>query len=379
MGKRANGEGTVYRRKDGRWTASITIGQGRRKYLYFATQKEAIKAIREINNLKDQGVILASKDQTVAFFLETWLQDTAQPRLRPRTYIRYQHMIQRQIIPAIGNVKLQQLSPQHLQRLYNGELHKGYAPQTVKHVHRLLHRALHDALRWGLVVRNVCDAVDAPRVPRREMQVLNAEQARHFLCMAQGDPLEALYVLALTTGMRQGELLGLKWADLSSDMKKLQVRRTVARIGRLGFVVDEPKTVKSRRNIYLTDIAVDTLKLHRIHQHEQRLQMGAAWNDQDWVFCNQLGNPLEASNIMRRSFKPLLQKAGLPMIRFHDLRHSAATLLLTMDIHPKIVQELLGHSTITMTLDTYSHVLPSLQAQAVTRLNGLFTISTSRH
>ncbi|GER89009.1 hypothetical protein KDW_31710 [Dictyobacter vulcani] len=174
MGKRGNGEGTVYQRKDGRWTASITIGQGRRKYLYFATQKEAIKAIREINNLKDQGIMLASKDQTVAFFLETWLQDTAQPRLRPRTFIRYQHMIQHQIILAIGNVKLQQLSPQLLQRLYNGELHKGYAPQTVKHVHRLLHRALHDALRWGLVVRNVCDAVDAPRVPRHEMQVLNA-------------------------------------------------------------------------------------------------------------------------------------------------------------------------------------------------------------
>ncbi|GER89008.1 hypothetical protein KDW_31700 [Dictyobacter vulcani] len=183
----------------------------------------------------------------------------------------------------------------------------------------------------------------------------------------------------MTTGMRQGELLGLKWADLSSDMKKLQVRRTVARIGRLGFVVDEPKTVKSRRNIYLTDIAIDTLRRHRVHQHEQRLQMGATWNDQDWIFCNQLGNPLEASNIMRRSFKPLLQKAGLPMIRFHDLRHSAATLLLTMDIHPKIVQELLGHSTISMTLDTYSHVLPSLQAQAVTRLNGLFTTAASEH
>ncbi|GER88990.1 site-specific integrase [Dictyobacter vulcani] len=373
MGKRANGEGTVYQRKDGRWVATISLDNGQRKYSYFATQKEAVKAIREAHKLRDQGIILAGKDQTVAFFLETWLQDTAQPRLRPKTYIRYRQYVYRQIIPALGNIKLQQLMPQHLQKLYNGELRKGYSPQTVKHVHRVLHRALHDALRWGLVARNVCDAVDAPRVPRKEMQVLNAEQAKHFLYTAQGDPLEALYVLALTTGMRQGELLGLKWEDLSFETKRLQVKRTIARIGKQGFVVDEPKTVKSRRNISLTDLALESLKRHKVRQHELRLKAGADWMEQGWVFCNQRGKPWETGNLLRRSFKPLLNKAGLPDIRFHDLRHSAATLLLTMDVHPKIVQELLGHSNISMTLDTYSHVLPSLQEQAVTRLNSLFT------
>ncbi|GHO83243.1 site-specific integrase [Dictyobacter formicarum] len=311
MGKRANGEGTVYQRKDGRWTAAITVGQGKRKYLYFATQKEAVKAIREVNNLKDQGVMLASKDQAVAFFLETWLQDTAQPRLRPKTYIRYQRYIYQQIIPTLGNIKLQQLMPQHLQKLYNGELKKGYAPQTVKHVHRVLHRALHDALRWGLVARNVCDAVDPPYVPRKEMQVLNAGQAKHFLHTTQGDPLEALYVLALTTGMRQGELLGLKWEDLSFETKRLQVRRTVSRIGKMGFVVSEPKTVKGRRNISFTDLALEALQHHKIRQHELRLKAGADWKEQGWVFCNQRGNPLEAGNVLRRSFKPLLNKAGL--------------------------------------------------------------------
>jgi integrase len=377
MGKRANGEGTVYQRKDGRWVATITVENGTRKYLYYATQKEAVKAIREANNLKDQGVILASKDQTVGFFLETWLQDTAQPRIRARTYIRYQQLVSQHIVPIIGKVKLQQLMPQHLQKLYNGKLKEGYAPQTVKHIHRLLHRAFHDALRWNLVARNVCDAVDAPRVPKGEMQVLSIEQAQQFLRTAQGDPLEALYVIALTTGMRQGELLGLKWEDLSIDLKKIQVKRTIARIGKQGFVINEPKTVKSRRSISLTDLAIDVLKRHRIRQHEIRLQAGAAWEEQGWVFCNQVGKPVEAGNIMRRSFKPLLKKAGVPDIRFHDLRHSAATLLLSMEVHPKIVQELLGHSNISMTLDTYSHVLPSLQAQAVTRLNGLFTTTAS--
>ncbi|GCF11814.1 tyrosine-type recombinase/integrase [Dictyobacter arantiisoli] len=376
MGKRANGEGTVYQRKDGRWVATITIEQGKRKYLYFKTQKEAIKAARETNNLKDQGLLLTGEDQTIELFLRTWLEDTAQPRLRERTYIRYRGLIENHIIPAIGKVKLQKLMPQHLQRLYNEKRKEGYAPQTIKHIHRVLHRAFHDALRWSLITHNVCDAVDAPRVPRHEMQVLNVEQAQKLLQIAREDPFEAVYVLALTTGMRQGELLGLKWEDISLDGGKLQVRRTIARVGKLGFITNEPKTPRSRRSIYLADLAIEALKRHRAHQYELRLSAGPAWEDQGWVFCNQIGRPVEAGNLMRRSFKPLLKKADVPDIRFHDLRHSAATLLLSMDVHPKIVQELLGHSNISMTLDTYSHVLPSLQEQAVTRLNTLFSATT---
>ena len=373
MSKRANGEGTVYQRKDGRWVASILLENGKRKSMYCKTQQEAIKVARKVNNDKDQGMLISTEDQTLSTFLTTWLQDTAQPRLRDRTYLRYRELIELHVLPMLGKVKLQKLSPQHLQKLYNKKREEGYAPQTIKHIHRVLHRALNDALKWDLVAKNVCNAVDAPRVPKQEMKALTPEQAQQFLEAAKGDPFEALFVLALTTGMRRGELLALQWADIDFVHGILQVRRTITRLPNRGFVVSEPKTTKSRRAIQLTELAVDALKRHRTKQHETRLKVGMAWQSQDWVFCTDVGTPLEPTTMLRSSFWPLLAKAGVPKIRFHDLRHSAASLLLSMGTHPKIVQELLGHSNISMTLDTYSHTIPSLQADAMSRLNTLLT------
>ncbi|HTI14507.1 MAG TPA: site-specific integrase, partial [Dictyobacter sp.] len=252
-------------------------------------------------------------------------------------------------------------------------LEEGYSAQTVKHIHRLLHRALNDAVRWDLVTKNVCDRVDAPRVAKREMKAFTPQEAQSFLKAAQGDPLETLYILALTTGMRRGELLALKWEDINFKQEMLQVRRTIAHIPHQGFITAEPKTVKSRRSITLTTLAIEALKQHRAQQNEQRLKAGPAWIDQDWIFCKKDGTPIEPSTLLRRSFYPLLLKAEVPKIRFHDLRHSTASLLLSQGVHPKIVQELLGHSQISMTLDTYSHVLPSLQKEATDRLNTLLS------
>jgi integrase len=373
MGKRANQEGSVYKRKDGRWVASIVLENGKRKSIYCKTQQEAIKAVRKANQDKDQGVLLSGEDQTLDTFLTSWLQDTIKNKVRARTHERYCELLQLHVLPILGKVQLQKLLPQHLQKLYNQKLEEGYAPQTVKHIHRVLHRALGDALRWQLVVRNVCDAVDPPRVPKKEMQALTGEQALQFLEAAAGDPLEALYVLALTTGMRQGELLGLKWEDLDLALGTVQVRRTITRLTKKGFTVSEPKTAKSRRKIHLTRLAIEALKRHRIRQNEAKLAAGPAWDEQGWVFCNKVGRPIEVGNMIRRSFRLILTKAGLPIIRFHDLRHSAASLLLSLGVHAKIVQELLGHSQISLTLDTYSHVLPSLQEEAVNRLNTLLS------
>ncbi len=317
--------------------------------------------------------LLPSADQTLGAFLKTWLEDTAQLNLRERTYIRYCELMKVHVIPTLGNVKLQKLSPQQLQRLYKTKLDEGSAPQTVKHIHRVLHRALNGALRWGLVGRNVCDAVDPPRVPKKEMAVLNVEQALQFLAAAKDDPLEALYVLALTSGLRQGELIGIQWRDLDLVKGKLQVRRTVAYVPKKGLTISEPKTAKSRRSVHLTTLAINALKQHRIRQKEVRLAAGSVWVGEDWVFCNSVGKPVDGSNLLRRSFRPLLARAGLPAIRFHDLRHSSATLLLSLGVHPKIVSEILGHSQVSLTLDTYSHVLPSLQEEAFSRLNTLLT------
>ena len=373
MGRRANGEGTVYQRKDGRWVASITLENGKRKSIYCKTQKEAVKAAREANQQKDQGILLAGEDQTLSDFLTVWLHDIVKNNVRERTYGRYREVVTLHIVPALGKTKLQKLTPQQLQLLYNQKLEEGYAPQTVKHIHRVLHKALGDALKWQLVVRNVCDAVRAPRVPRKEMQVLSGEQAQQFLEAAKGDPLEALYVLALTTGMRQGELLALKWEDVDLAIGRLQVKRTIARLVGKGFTVSEPKTSKSRRRIHLTRTAIEALKQHRIRQREARLAAGPDWNEQGWIFCSAVGGPIEPGNMIRRSFRPILVKAELPIIRFHDLRHSAASLLLILGVHVKVVQELLGHSQISLTLDTYSHVLPSLQEEAVNRLDALLS------
>jgi integrase len=373
MGRRANGEGTVYQRKDGRWVATISLENGKRKSIYCKTQKEAVKAAREANQQKDQGMLLAGEDQTLSDFLTVWLRDIVKNNVRERTYGRYREVVTLHLVPTLGKTKLQKLTPQQLQLLYNQKLEEGYAPQTVKHIHRVLHKALGDALKWQLVVRNVCDAVRAPRVPRKEMQVLSGEQAQQFLEAAKGDPLEALYVLALTTGMRQGELLALKWEDVDLAIGRLQVKRTIARLVGKGFTVSEPKTAKSRRRIHLTRTAIEALKQHRIRQREARLAAGPDWNNQGWIFCSEVGGPVEPGNMIRRSFRPILVKAELPIIRFHDLRHSAASLLLILGVHVKVVQELLGHSQISLTLDTYSHVLPSLQEEAVNRLDELLS------
>jgi integrase len=205
------------------------------------------------------------------------------------------------------------------------------------------------------------------------MRVLNAEEARRFLEAAADDPLEALYVLAITTGMRQGELLALRWQDIDLDAGTVQVQRAVSRVRRGGFVEGEPKSARSRRQIVLAPIAVAALRRHWARQMEARLASDKLPGAAALVFQNGLGAYLEPQNVQRRSFKPLLCRAGLPEIRFHDLRHSAATLLLSLGTNPKIVQELLGHSSITLTLDTYSHVLPGLQEEAVGHLDALLT------
>jgi integrase len=247
----------------------------------------------------------------------------------------------------------------------------GLSPQAVTNLHRVLHRALEHAVRWNLVSRNICDRVDPPRVARHEIQPLHVEQARAFLAAVQGDPLEALYVLALTTGMRQGEPLGLKWSDVDLEAATLQVRRSLQRVRGQQFVEVEPKSARSRRGIDLSLLAVSALSRHRARQLEARTAAGQGWADLDLVFCNGVGRPLEAGNMKRRSFWPILERAGLPRIRFHDLRQSAASLLLALGEHPKIVQELLGHSQIGLTMDTYSHLAPRLQRAAIDRLDTL--------
>ncbi|MBI4491737.1 MAG: site-specific integrase [Chloroflexi bacterium] len=373
-GRRGHGEGSIHQREDGRWVAVVDQGwkdgKRQRKYLYGETRREVSEKLKAALHDQAAGLPLPSERQTVGQFLERWLEDSAKPNVRPRTFTRYHDLLTLHAIPTLGKRPLAKLSAQDLQALYGQKLDQ-LAARTVGHLHRVLHCALRDALRWGLVARNVCDAVQPPKVARPEMQVLAPEQARQLLAAADGEPLEALYVLAVTAGLRQGELFGLKWQDLDLEAGRLQVRRTLGRVRKQGFLESEPKSARSRRSITLTPLAIGALRHHRARQLEQRLAVGSAWEDRGLVFCNAVGRPLEPSNLLRRSWRPLLKKAGLPRIRFHDLRHTAATLLLAQGVHPKIVQEMLGHSTISLTLDTYSHLLPNLQDEAAAKMQAI--------
>ncbi len=367
MAKRGNGEGSIYKRvKDGRWVGSIDLGYGsgrrQRRAYYGRTQAEVRDRLAAARRTHQQGLSLGSERQTVGAYLREWL-NTERSTLRPRTWQRYEQYVRIHAIPELGAVALAKLSPQHLQRLYAARLGSGSSPATVAHLHAVLHRALHQAERIGLVPRNVVALVDPPRLVRKEMRTLSPEQARAFLSSVGEDRLGAVYVLAISTGLRQGELLALRWRDVDLDTRTLSVRATLQRTAD-GLVLAETKTARSRRQVMLTDAAVAALRRHRVSQAQERLRLGSAWEDGDLVFANEVGGAVEASNLLRRSFRPLLKAAGLPTIRFHDLRHTAATLLLGRGVHPKIVSEMLGHSQIAVTLDTYSHVTPSMQRDA---------------
>ena len=364
--RRGNGEGSIYKRADGRWAAALTLEGGKRRTLYGKTRQQVAKGLTAALRDREAGLPVTPERQTVEKFLAHWLE-AVKPTIRRSTFVRYEEYIRLHTIPIIGGLRLPRLTPQHLQDLYAQKLSEGLSPTSVRHLHTVLHRALKQALRWDLVVKNVSEAVDPPRRARPEYQALAPEQVRQFLRAAHEDRLEALYVLAVTTGMRRGEILGLHWRDVSFDQGVLQVRYTLQQGGVLG----EPKTAKGRRQIDLPLLSVEALQRHRIQQLKDRMEAGASWVDSDFVFTNAVGKYIDPDNLRHRSFGPLLRRAGLPQIRFHDLRHTAATLLLSLDTKPKIVQELLGHSQIGVTMDVYSHILPTMQREAMNNLDKL--------
>jgi integrase len=371
MKKRANGEGSVYQRKDGLWAAAVSLGCGKRKVVYCQSQAEAVYALHQAQHARLFGTLTSTRNETVEDFLLKWLQYEVQPRVRERTYQTYRQVVTHDLLPALGHLTLQRLTSWNIQALYPQKRRQQVSPSTILKIHRILHRALNDAVKLGHVVRNVGQFVVLPPIQKQERvtRVLTVEQARHLLAVAKDDHLEALYVLALTTGLRQRELLALTWSDLDLTYGKLQVQRTLLGVSEGKAKVAAPKTPASRRCVRLTDLAIEALTRHHQQQRLIHQQRGRCKRLPEWVFCDHKGVPLQASHLVRHSFQPLLVKAGLPRMRFHDLRHSTATLLLTLGVHPKIVQELLGHSQIFVTLDIYSHILPTLQAEAMQHLN----------
>ena len=252
----------------------------------------------------------------------------------------------------------------HVQDFYQDQLVAGLAPASVNKLHAILHKALDQAVKWHMIPRNPTEGIRAPRPTPKEMHPLSADETRKLLEAARGDNLEALYVLAIHTGMRQGELLALKWSDVDLENAVISVRRTLMKSGG-SLLLGEPKTKKSRRTIQLTEEAVRALREHLDRQVEHIQRLGDLYRDEGLIFASEVGTLINPTNLRQRSFASLLTRAGLPQIRFHDLRHTCATLLLSRDVHPKFVQELLGHANIAITLDTYSHVIPGMGDHAV--------------
>jgi integrase len=367
------------------------------------------------------GLPVASERQTVGQFLTHWLEAVARPKLRPRTYLSYEHVIRLHLAPGLGHIPLRRLTPQALQAWINEHAART-SPRRCHAVRAILRAALNQAVAWGLVARNVAGGklVTVPRATRRSIQPLDPDQARAFVEAISGHRLEALFTVAIALGLRLGEALGLRWVDVDLKADCLHVRQALQRVGGdsvrrrrlweehralktvLGLAEDdqekarlkgemrrvwtamrapdvrttltatEPKTERSRRSIALPAVVRTALEAHRKRQLEARMLAGQDWQDSGFVFTTGRGTPLDGRGV-HHAFKALLKKADLPTIRFHDLRHTAATLLLSQGVSPRTIMETLGHSQISLTLDTYSHVMPTLKQDAAIKMHDVLT------
>ena len=355
----ARGDG-ITKRADGRFMGRAVVETPtgtKRKTVYGKTYEDVRKKLNKLRADADGGLVFDPGTLTLGEYLERWLSDSVRDTVRARTYERYEQLVRVHITPAIGRVKLKALTPGHVRGLYREKLEAGLAPRTVQYLHRTLSKALKEATDDAMIPRNAAASVKPPQARKEEIQPLSRDEVRSFLDTVAGDRLEALYVVAISAGLRQGELLGLRWEDLDLDAGVLQVRRTLSET-RDGRVFEPPKSGKGR-SVRLTRRAVTALRSHRKQQLEERVNLGPAWAENGLVFASEAGTPIGGRNLIRH-FKIRLQRAGLPDIRFHDLRHTCATLLLRQGVHAKFVQELLGHGDVALTLNVYSHVLPDM-------------------
>jgi integrase len=340
----------------------------------YRTRREAERARTEILSGLDHGTYVEPSPLTVKEFLTQWLE-SSRPRVRPTTWASYERALRCHILPTLGELPLQRLTPATLNALYvkllvtKSQRGEPLSPKTVRNTHIVLRRALQDSVRWNLVPRNAADLADPPRTSRVDMRVWSAEQLRTFLEVSVEHPLHVAWFLAGTTGMRRGEVLGLRWRDVDLDAGRLAVTRAITTANNQ-IIVTEPKTARSRRSIALDTATIARLRQHRKGQLETRLLMGAAYEHQDLVVAEPDGSPIPPDRLSRQ-FERELRKGGLPVIRFHDLRHTHATMALAAGVHPKVVSDRLGHANVSITLDVYSHAVPAMEAAAAEAIAAL--------
>lgn len=362
MSRRAKGEGSIFRRKDGRWVGRAQNDAGARFFVYGKTQREVHEQLTVIKRNLQQGIPPITGRLTLAVYLESWLIESIQSTVRESTFVSYRSIARNHLIPQLGKVQLAKLTPQMIERFLNERLATGLSARRVQYLHAVLRAALNRALKAGYVGRNVAVLVDPPRVPHNEIAPLTPSQARILLEAAKGDRLEALYSVALALGLRQGEALGLRWSDVDFESGLIHVRFELQRIEQQNRLV-ELKTRRSHRTLAIPAYIGGQLQEHAARQREERVLLGPEWHKSDFVFTTGKGHPLLGTNVTR-GFQRLLKRAGLPKRRFYDLRHSCATLLLVQGVPARVVMEILGHSQIGLTMNTYTHVVPELSRAA---------------
>lgn len=384
-GKRGNGEGSIYKRADGRWVASATVGHNehgkrRRRVVYGDTRAEAAEELAKVLGAAASGTLVDADRITVARYLTRWLADTVQGTRRPTTYVTYRSFVRNHLVPRIGRIPLQGLRPFHVKALCAGMERDGVGARTRQAAFATLRRALGDAVRVQLIATNPAAPIERPRAPRPAVTPLSAPQvvklleaaremdrsrdawrARRKRPAAHRLSVEALVALALGTGARQGELFGLRWSDYDAESGVLRIARTITCTGGKPEI-GEGKTAASRRAVDLPAFAREALREH--HARQPVTPHPAAWVFADWN-----GAPIRRQNFASRTWRPLVKRAGMPGVRFHDLRHSAASFLLTRGVHPRVVQQLLGHSDVSTTLNVYSHVAEGLGKLAAGELD----------
>jgi integrase len=377
---RANNEGSVYQVRDNLWAAAITIppdatsptGKPRRKVLYAKTRKEAFDKLTEaLHNVQHNRVASYTPSGSLGDYIVRWLETSARPRIRPTTYVGYEVCVRVHILPALGQIPLNKLTPQHVQSFLADRERAGKSPRTIQYAHTILKSALTQAVKWGLLDRNVAALVDGRRVQHDEIHPLTPDQSQIFLQAIKGERMEALYVLAIGLGLRKGELLGLRWSDIDFERHKLTVRTTTQRIeGKVRLL--EPKTKASRRSINLPKFVEQALLQHRERHQKERTHLYPT-DTLDLVFPTTNGTPTEPRNLSTQFARLLTRLAplGVPRIRFHDLRHSMASLMMSQGVPIKVISEILGHTKINITLDIYGHLYDHQRQEAAQKLDDL--------
>jgi integrase len=368
--------GQIFKRGDS-WQVRIFLGndaKGKRKYhnkTIHGTKKDAQKFLTAKLREKDLGIFIEPASMLLNEYLDKWLNEIAIQRVRESTFIQYSNFVKMYVGKHLGLIRLCDLQAFQVQKCYSDMQKQGLSARTVRYAHNILSSALKQAIKWKMINQNPCELCELPRMIKTEMMYFTPIETAKFLNTAKESRWFALFLLAIESGMRPEEYLALQWKDIDFENKALSVRRAVNKTKGGGFIFVEPKTTRSRRSIPISNSCISALKDHRRKQLEERMKLGAAYENLDLVFASEIGSVYDIKNLRNRHFKPIRDKADLPKIRLYDLRHTTATLLLSAGENPKVVSERLGHASIVLTLDTYSHVLPTMQAEATNKLEKL--------